>query len=42
MGAQVQHCALINLCPLVLRGVYLGVVLDELGDSLDEVGFLDY
>jgi hypothetical protein len=37
VGAEIQYCSLVNLCRLVLGGVYLRVVLHKVTDSLDEV-----
>lgn len=43
MGAEVEDCALVDLCSLILGGIDLGVELDEVTDSLDEITalFLD-
>lgn len=37
MCAEVQNCSFIDFCSFVLRGVYLGIVFNEVTDSLDEI-----
>ncbi len=37
MSAEIEHCAFVDLCCLVLGGVDLGVELDEVTDPLYEI-----